>query len=172
MENKTIVLTMYGKDETVESVSVSLFDTAGPYSINRNSNAINYCENINSLELTENKWVHAGIVDENEKIALKKPYVLDTNIFDIINDLDDRALQKVLREISISNLAIALKNVNEKTKEKVFNNMSKRASAMLQEDMELANQISDREINAAKKKIVEAIKHFCEIGEIVLPGMM
>lgn len=171
MENKTIVLTMYGKNETVECISISLFDKSNSYNINQNSNAINYCENINNLELKESNWVYASIIDENEKIILKKPYVFDTNIFDIINDLDDMALQKVLREIPTINLAIALKNVNEETKEKVFKNMSKRTSAMLKEDMETLNQISDKDINLSKKKIVEVIKYFHRTGEIVIVGM-
>jgi flagellar motor switch protein FliG len=168
MEDKTIVLTMYGKDETVESISISLFDKASSYNINQNSNAINYCENINNLELKENNWVYASIIDENEKIALKKPYFFDTNNFDIINELDDRSLQKILREVSTINLAMALKNVNEETKEKVFKNMSKRASIMLKEDIEILNQVSDKDINLSKKKIIEIIKRLNRYGEIYI----
>jgi hypothetical protein len=93
MEKKTIVLTMYGKNDAVENISISIFDNAGSY-IYPSSNVENYCENINSLELIENNWVYASIIDENKKISLKKPFIFDTKVFDIINNLDDRALQK------------------------------------------------------------------------------
>jgi hypothetical protein len=53
MGNKTIVLTMYGKDESIESISISLFDKMEPYYPDQKNDALNYCNTINGLELAD-----------------------------------------------------------------------------------------------------------------------
>lgn len=53
---------------------------------------------------------------------ISKPFEIDTPNFEIINALDDRALQKIFREVSTTNIAMALKDANDETKEKVFRN--------------------------------------------------
>ena len=169
MQDRTIVLTMFGKNESVESISISLFDNSGSYYYPK-SNAGNYCENINGLELKDNKWVYAGVIDENEKIILKKPFEINITNFEMINDFDDRSIQRVFREVSSTNLAIALKGTNEKTQEKVFKNVSKRIAAIIKEDMELNNNVNDVHIMESRKKIIEVIKQLFRTGEIVLPG--
>jgi flagellar motor switch protein FliG len=167
MADKAIVLTMFGKDDSVENISVSLFDTGDSYY--RNNNAENFCDTINNLELKDNKWVYASIIKENEKIMMKKPFELDVAKFEIINALDDRALQKIFREASPANIAIALKDVDEETKEKVFRNVSKRIAVIIKEDMEL-NNTSNENVIIARKKIMEIIKQLNRTGEIVIAG--
>jgi flagellar motor switch protein FliG len=169
MIDKTIVLTMFGKDDFVENISVSVFDKSTEYYPNQ-SNAKNYCENINGLELKDNKWVYANIIEENEKILMKKPFEINLTNFEIISDLHDRSLQRILREVSISNLAAALKGTTEKIKEKVYKNISKRVLETLKEEMELANNVDNEYVMLSRKRIIEVIKHLCYTGEIVLPG--
>jgi hypothetical protein len=177
MGDKIIVLNMYGKDETVENISISLFDKEkdGYYSngafviINqqyhqdpRNS-VLNYCNNINELELKDNQWISAQIIYENQKISLKRPPE-----FDLINKLDDRSLQKVIREVDNKDLAKVLKNIDEITKEKIFRNMSPRAAAMIKEDIEALREVSLIDIKTSKQKIIETILRLIATGEIVL----
>ncbi|GHT99094.1 hypothetical protein FACS1894142_6300 [Spirochaetia bacterium] len=168
MADKAIVLTMFGENDSVENVSVSLFDATGSY-YSKNNNAENYCENINNLELKDNKWVYASVIEENEKIRMKKPFAIDVANFEIIDTLDDRALQKIFREASATNIAIALKDVNEETKEKVFRNVSKRIAAIIKEDMEL-NNICNEDVIIARKKIIEIIKQLNRDGNIIIAG--
>src|SRR5439155_25924796 len=52
-------------------------------------------------------------------------------VFDNIGDLDDRAIQRVLREIDQKDLALALRGATEKTKQRILANMSTRAAQML-----------------------------------------
>ena len=99
MKDKIIVLTMYGKDEHAESVSITSFDREREYYAGggfteypdpRNS-AFNYCSNINDLELKDNHWISAQIIHENQKISIvynlpeevsslfSKTYVSETN---------------------------------------------------------------------------------------------
>lgn len=168
MADKAIVLTMFGENDSVENVSVSLFDATGSY-YSKNNNAENYCENINNLELKDNKWVYASVIEDNEKIRMKKPFAIDVTNFEIIDTLDDRALQKIFREASTTNIAIALKDVNEETKEKVFRNVSKRIAAIIKEDMEL-NNICNEDVIIARKKIIEIIKQLNRDGNIIIAG--
>jgi flagellar motor switch protein FliG len=160
---KIIVLTMYGKDESIESISISLFDRAGPYYSETTNNALNYCENINDLELKDNHWIHASIVNENEKVFLLKPPKLD-----ILNKLHDRSLQRVLQEVSRTDLARALRGVDEAIKEKVLKNMSKRSATMLREDMESLHEMSNDDIRSSRNRIIEAIQRLSSRGEIVV----
>jgi flagellar motor switch protein FliG len=167
MTDKTIVLTMFGKNDSVENISISLFDTIGSYY--KDNNAENFCENINNLELKDNKWVYASVIEENEKIMMKKPFEINVANFERINALDDRALQKIFREASPTNIAIALKDVNEETKEKIFRNVSKRIAAIIKEDMEL-NNTGNENVIIARKKIIEIITQLNRTGEIVIAG--
>jgi flagellar motor switch protein FliG len=82
--------------------------------------------------------------------------------------LDDRAIQKVLREVDSQELAKALKPVDSDVKEKIFRNLSKRAAGMLQEDMEYMGPIRRIDAEDAQWKIVSIIRHLEETGEIVV----
>jgi hypothetical protein len=164
MGEKTIVVTMYGKNESIESISISLFDKTAAYYPESKNSAFEYCNNINNLELKDPNWICASVVGENKKIILEKPPE-----FDIINQLDDRALQKVLRAVSGFDLAKALKGIDEKTRDQVFKNMSKRAAAMLKEDIEALRGVSRDDIRSSRKKIIDIIRRLTRTGEIVMP---
>jgi flagellar motor switch protein FliG len=160
---KTIVLTMYGKGNTIESISISLFDRTGPlYDEGSNGNAVNYCNNINELRLDNGQWIYASIIAENKKVLLEKPPT-----FDIINKLNDRAIQKLLRETSHSDLAKALLETGEETKEKIYKNMTRRAAGMLKEDMETLKDVSANDIKSARANIVKTVRSLLDVGEIV-----
>lgn len=161
---KVMALTMYGKDDSVEAVSISLFDRINSYYSESKNNAKNYCKNINAIELKDNKWIYATIVEENEKIILCKPPKFD----DIINKLDDNSLQKLLLEITRNDLAKALINTSEETMDKIIKNMSKRSAVILKEDMESFNRISKGDILSSREKIIEIIKNIPSEDELII----
>jgi flagellar motor switch protein FliG len=162
MSDKTIVLTMYGKDDAVESISIKLFDKTVSY-IEKNQDALKHCDTINDLKLENDQWVQASIIGENEKISLKKRPTID-----ILNCFDIRAVQKVLREISKKYLAYALIGADDETKEKIFKSMSSRAVKMIKEDMEALKPCRKIDVKSSQEKIVEIICRFENSGEIVL----
>lgn len=89
--------------------------------------------------------------------------------FDDIAGLDDRSLQRVLREIDLHNdLPLALKASSDSVKEKIFSNMSVRAAETLQEDMEYMGPVRLSSVEEAQQKIVNAVRELDEKGEIVL----
>jgi len=165
-KGKSIVITTYGHEKTIDKIAVSLFDeTDAGYYNNDDKNAKTYCDTINNLELKGDSWIIAKIVSENIQ------YTLDNFLsvtFDIILKMDDRSLQKVLREVHDYDLAIAIKNENEEIREKVFRNMSKRASLMLKENLEIMGPMRTQDIKAAQERILNIIYHLEETGEIVI----
>jgi len=88
--------------------------------------------------------------------------------FDDIVLLDDRAIQKVLREIEEQELAKALKGVDREVQDKIFRNMSRRAAAMLQEDMEFMGPVRIKDVDESQKKIVGVVRRLEKNGEIVI----
>jgi flagellar motor switch protein FliG len=89
--------------------------------------------------------------------------------FEVLLELDDAAVQKVLREVDSSDLARALKNAQEAIKEKIFSNMSKRAVQMLKEDMDCTGPIQTIRVKESREKIAGVIHHLEETGEIIIP---
>ena len=91
-------------------------------------------------------------------------------VFDNLADVDDRGIQALLREVSSEVLIVALKGADEAIKEKIFKNMSKRASELLRDDLEAKGPVRISEVEAAQKEILTIARHMAEAGEIVLGG--
>jgi len=89
-------------------------------------------------------------------------------VFEDIIKLDDRAIQRVLREVETKDLALALKGANEDVKEKVFKNMSERASGMLKDDMEYMGPVRAKEVQESQTKVVAIIRALEATGEITI----
>ena len=88
--------------------------------------------------------------------------------FDTILELDNRAIQKLLRESDQVTVAKALKNCSDAIKDKIFSNMSKRAATMLKEDMEFMGPVLISDIKAAQEEMVRTMVKLEESGDIVI----
>jgi flagellar motor switch protein FliG len=91
-------------------------------------------------------------------------------VFDNLIDVDDRGIQALLREVSSDSLILAMKGADEPIKEKIFKNMSKRASEMLREDLEAKGPVKLSEVEVAQKEILAIARRMAEAGEIALGG--
>lgn len=89
-------------------------------------------------------------------------------VFEDIILIDDRSLQMVLREIDTKELSLALKGVSTEVANKVFKNMSKRASEMLKEEIDFMGPVRIRDVEEAQQKVVNVIRRLEESGEIVI----
>lgn len=89
-------------------------------------------------------------------------------VFENIAMLDDRAIQRVLREIEVKDLSLALKATPENVKEAILRNMSVRASAMLREDMDATGAVRLRQVEEAQSRVVEVIRRLDDAEEIVI----
>ena len=124
-------------------------------------------EILNFTDRETEKQIIEGLENENPELAeeIKKRMF----VFEDIVMLDDRAIQKVMREVYMQDLAKALKNVNAEVRDKIFRNMSKRAASMLKEDMEYMGPIRLKDAEEAQSKIAAIIRHLEDTGEIVAP---
>ncbi len=89
-------------------------------------------------------------------------------VFEDIMNLDSVSIQRFIREIENSDLAIALKGSTEEVREVIFANMSKRMAEMLREDMEFMGPVRLRDVEEAQQKIVNVIRKLEEAGEIII----
>lgn len=91
-------------------------------------------------------------------------------VFDNLADVDDRGIQALLREVSSEVLIVALKGAEEFLKEKIFNNMSKRAAELLRDDLEAKGPVRVSEVETAQKEILTVARRMADAGEIQLGG--
>ena len=90
--------------------------------------------------------------------------------FDDVIKLDDRAMQRILRDINKSDLALALKGAPEHLKERVYSNLSERARENLKEEIDILGPQLAKNVYTAQRKIVDAVRSLEEAGEIVIAG--
>ena len=106
-----------------------------------------------------------------ENLELKSPEIADEVrelmfVFEDIIKLEDRAIQKILREVDTRDIALSLKGATEDLKEKIFSNMSERARAMLKDDMEYMGPVRAKDVQEVQTKIVRLIRTLEAAGEI------
>ncbi|MBQ6134087.1 MAG: flagellar motor switch protein FliG [Lachnospiraceae bacterium] len=89
-------------------------------------------------------------------------------VFEDIMLLDDRAIQRVLREVENKDIAVALKGANEEVQNVIFKNLSQRLAAMIKEDMEYMGPVRMKDVEEAQQKIVGVIRKLEDAGEIVI----
>ena len=91
-------------------------------------------------------------------------------VFENLNDVDDRGMQTLLREVSSDQLLLALRGAPEPLREKIFKNMSSRAAEMLKDDLEAAAPAKLSDVEAAQKEILTVARRLSDAGEINLGG--
>ncbi len=113
-------------------------------------------EVLNNVDRGTEKIIIEALEEEDPELAeeIKKRMF----VFEDIVLLDDRSIQKVLREVDTQDLAKALKGVDAEVQEKIYRNMSKRASALLREDMDFMGPIRLRDVEESQQKIVNIIQ--------------
>jgi flagellar motor switch protein FliG len=89
-------------------------------------------------------------------------------IFEDITTLDDRSVQLVLRQVDAKELAIALKGVDQKVRDKIMNNMSERAAANLAEEINLLGPVKLKTVEESQAAVVRVIRVLEEAGQIVM----
>ncbi|AEF86813.1 flagellar motor switch protein FliG [Treponema primitia ZAS-2] len=123
-------------------------------------------EILNMVDRSSEKQIIEALEDEDPELAeeIKKRMF----VFEDIVMLDDRAIQRVMREVDSQELSKALKSVDTEVQDKIFRNMSKRAAQMLKEDMEFMGPVRLKDVEEAQQKIVSIIRHLEETGDIVV----
>jgi flagellar motor switch protein FliG len=89
-------------------------------------------------------------------------------VFEDIINLDDRAIQRVLKEVDGKDLALALKTANDDLLARIYKNMSTRAAQTLREDIEVLGPVRVREVGKAQQNVVDVIRTLEENGQIII----
>lgn len=89
-------------------------------------------------------------------------------VFEDIVNLDNRAIQRIIRDIDNTDLQLALKVASEEVRDSIFQNMSKRMSETFKEEMEYMGPVRLRDVEEAQTRIVSTIRRLEESGEIII----
>jgi len=120
---------------------------------------LNHVDRATEKEILENlEKKNLSLAEEVKKLMF---------VFEDILSLDDRSIQRILREIDTKDLGLALKGASKKLKEKFFKNMSSRAVETIKEDMEFMGPVKVRRVEEMQQKIVDITRKLEETGEIV-----
>ncbi|HON56142.1 MAG TPA: flagellar motor switch protein FliG [bacterium] len=121
---------------------------------------------LNKVDRGTEKSILENLEEEEPELAEEIKKLMF--VFEDVVLLDDRSVQQVLREVDTKELAVALKAVDDTVKQKIFNNMSKRAAQMLEEDMEFMGPVRMRDVEEAQQRIVNVIRRLEESGDIII----
>lgn len=91
-------------------------------------------------------------------------------VFEDILLVNDKGIQAVLKEVENSELALSLKTASEELKQKIFGNMSERATSMIKEDMEYMGPVRVSDVEAAQQRVVDIVRRLEESGDVVISG--
>jgi flagellar motor switch protein FliG len=89
-------------------------------------------------------------------------------VFDDLLKLDDKSIQALLKEVDNAQWALALKGASEELKAKIMGNLSQRAGAMLQEEIQYLGPVRVSDVEAAQQAIVDTVRRLEDAGEIVV----
>ena len=161
MDDHIIVMTIHGKGEVAEYVTIQTFK----------STKTAYMYIANATVNNDDLWVRCEIIKGQRKYLLRK--VCMEEVFDKeLLKLDDRIIKKLLQETDSSELAKALKGVAREVQDKVFGNLPKRAAGMLKEDMEYMGSIRKSDCLDAQGKILDTLEMLLEEAEFDIEDLL
>jgi flagellar motor switch protein FliG len=121
---------------------------------------------LNRVDRSTERLIMDSLAERNPELAESVKNMMF--VFEDIVQLDDRAVQQILKEVDLKELATALKGVNAEVQNKVFRNMSERAVGMLKEDMEFMGPVRLKVVEDSQQKIVGVIRRLEEAGELTI----
>lgn len=147
-----------GLSHRMSSVMSQSFDNAG--GVNSVAEILNVTERSTERALLENlAEVDPTLVEEIRRLMF---------VFDDITKFQDKDIQAVLKHVDNAQWAVALKGSSDELKQKILGNLSKRASTLLEEEMEYLGPVRVSAVEQAQQQIVDVIRHLEDSGEITL----
>jgi flagellar motor switch protein FliG len=155
--------------QTLKQIEKVVDDMAG-FSMSQSLSKIGGTKSIaailNRTNVSLSKEILAGLEQKDADVAGEVKRLMF--LFDDIVNIQDKDIQKILREVDRKDLALALKIADDKLKQKIFTNMSERASDLLKEELQYMGMVKLKEVETAQAKIIDLVKALEESGEIAL----
>lgn len=126
----------------------------------------NVAEILNHIDRATEKYISEELYARNQELAeeiRKRMFV-----FEDIVTLDDLSIQRVLREVDIKDLVIAIKGANSETQEVIFRNLPARIRETIKEDLQYLRGIRVRDVDEAQQRIIDVVRKLDEAGEITI----
>ena len=121
---------------------------------------------LNRTKVSLSKEIMDQILDKDPEVAAEIKRLMF--LFEDLINLQDKDIQKILREIDRKDLTYALKTADEELSNKIFANMSERATELLKEELQYMGMVKLKEVEAAQARIIDIVKQLEESGDISL----
>ena len=123
-------------------------------------------EVMNNMDRANEKFIFDELGKENEELAetiRKKMFV-----FEDIVSMDNRSIQRFIRECDVKDIVYALKGSDQNIKDLVFANVSSRMAESIRSDLEVTVNVRLRDVEEAQQRIVAVIRRLEEAGELII----
>lgn len=152
----------------LEGVLESQFADVGGRDLSVSGGTKIIAEILNLIEGSMEKSIMEGLETENAELAAEIKNLMF--VFEDLVMLDNRSIQRVLKEVETRDLSISLKAASEEVRQKIFTNVSERVAMMIKEEMEYMGPMRLSDVESTQQKIVEAIRRLQEEGQIIISG--
>lgn len=125
-------------------------------------------EILNLIDTSAEKNILQSLEAEDTDLAAEIKNMMF--VFDDIVLLDDRSIQRLLKEVETKDLSLALKAASDEVKNKMFANVSERVAVMIREEMEFMGPTRLSDVESAQTRIVESVRRLEEEGQIIISG--
>ncbi len=149
-----------GLEHRMASVMSQQFENAG--------GVASVAEILNVIDRTTERSILENLAQEDPDLVEEIRRLMF--VFEDIAKLSDRDIQTILKNVENSQWAMALKGASSDLKEKILKNMSKRASALLMEEMEYLGPVRASGVEQVQQQIVDIVRRLEDVGEITVHG--
>lgn len=152
----------------IELTLESHFESSSGRDLSQTGGAKSIAEILNLVDTSTEKNILQSLEADDPDLAAEIKNMMF--VFDDLTLLDDRSIQRVLKEVETKDLSIALKAASDEVKTKIFRNVSERVATLIKEEMEFMGPTRLSDVEAAQSRIVEAVRRLEEEGQIIIAG--
>jgi len=152
----------------IEATLEGHFDSSSGRDLSISGGAKSIAEILNLVESTAEKNILQSLEAEDADLAAEVKNMMF--VFDDIVLLDDRSIQRLLKEVETKDLSLALKATTEEVKKKIYKNVSERVAVLIKEEMEFMGPTRLSDVESAQSRIVETVRRLEEEGQIIIAG--
>ncbi|MBU1743200.1 MAG: flagellar motor switch protein FliG, partial [Proteobacteria bacterium] len=125
-------------------------------------------EILNQVDKATEDSIFGRLEDEHPELADEVRQLMF--VFDDLLVIDDRGIRSILKEVKNEDLTLALKTASEELKNKILSNVSERAAAMIQEDLEVMGPVRLSDVEGAQQNVIQVARRLEKEGKIVIKG--